>query len=78
MGNNGTDNNLLTYVMSKPNLDAVGHHWVAALAGYNFTIEYLRGSDNKYTQVDQRVIGTGHGVRLQITQPHQQAIAAQG
>ena len=24
-----TDNNPLTYVMSTPNLDAVGHHWVA-------------------------------------------------
>ena len=42
-----TDNNPLTYVMTRPNLDAIGHHWVAALAGYNFTIEYLRGPDNK-------------------------------
>ena len=38
-----TDNNPLTYVMTTPNLDAVGHRWVAALANYNFTIEYLRG-----------------------------------
>ena len=36
-----TDNNPLTYVMSTPNLDTVGHHWVAFLAGFNFTIEYL-------------------------------------
>ena len=36
-----TDNNPLTYVMSTPNLDAVGHHWVASLVGFNFTIEYL-------------------------------------
>ena len=36
-----TDNNPLTYVMSTPNLDAVGHCWVASLAGFNFTIEYL-------------------------------------
>ena len=36
-----TDNNPLTYVMSTPNLDAVGHRWVASLAGFNFTIEYL-------------------------------------
>ena len=42
-----TDNNPLTYVMSIPNLDAVGHHWVASLAGFNFTIEYLRGAENK-------------------------------
>ena len=33
--------------MSTPNLDAVGHWWVAALVGYNFTIEYLKGPDNK-------------------------------
>ena len=42
-----TDNNLLTYVMTTPNLDAVGHRWVAAMAGYNFEIKYVRGMDNK-------------------------------
>ena len=42
-----TDNNPLTYVMTTPNLDAVGHRWVAAMAGYNFEIEYIRGMDNK-------------------------------
>ena len=36
-----TDNNPLTYVMSTPNLDAIGHRLVASLAGFNFTIEYL-------------------------------------
>ena len=40
-----TDNNPLTYVMTMPNLDAIGHRWVAAMAGYNFEIEYVRGSD---------------------------------
>ena len=30
-----TDNNPLTYVMTTPNLDAIGHQWVATLAGYN-------------------------------------------
>ena len=44
-----TDNNPLTYVMTKPNLDAIGHRWVAAMAGYNFEIKYVRGSDNKVT-----------------------------
>ena len=33
--------------MTTPNLDAVGHRWVAAMAGYNFEIEYIRGIDNK-------------------------------
>ena len=44
-----TDNNPLTYVMTMPNLDAIGHRWVAAMAGYNFEIEYVRGLDNKVT-----------------------------
>ena len=42
-----TDNNPLTYVLMMPNLDTVGHRWVAAMAGYNFKIQYVRGSDNK-------------------------------
>ena len=42
-----TDNNPLTYIMMMPNLDAVGHRWVVAMAGYNFEIEYVQGSDNK-------------------------------
>ena len=42
-----TDNNPLTYVLMMPNLDAIGHRWVAAMAGYNFKIRYVRGTDNK-------------------------------
>ena len=42
-----TDNNLLTYILTTPNLDALGHRWIAALASYNLTIRYLKGSDNK-------------------------------
>ena len=42
-----TDNNPLTYVLTTPNLDALGHRWVAALTSYNMTIRYLKGSDNK-------------------------------
>ena len=53
------DNNPLTYVMTTPNLDAIGHRWVAALARYNMTIEYLKGADNKIadilSQVPQRL-----------------------
>ena len=30
-----------------PNLDTLGHHLVAALAGYNMKLEYLKGSNNK-------------------------------
>ena len=56
-----TDNNPLTYVMSTPNLDAVGHRWVASLAGFNFTIEYLRGADNKVADALSQV-----GDRLEL------------
>ena len=42
-----TDNNMLTYILMTPNLDALGHCWVMALAGYNMKLEYLKGSDNK-------------------------------
>ena len=38
-----TDNNPLTYIMTTPNLDATGHHWVSALAKYNFWLEYQKG-----------------------------------
>ena len=52
-----TDNNPLTYVMTMPNLDAVGHRWVAAMAGYNFEIEYVCGSDNKVADALSHVGG---------------------
>ena len=42
-----TDNNPLTYILMTPNLDALGHRWVVALAGYDMRLEYLKGSDNK-------------------------------
>lgn len=42
-----TDNNPLTYVTSSAKLDATGHRWLAALAAYNFTIEYRAGRLNK-------------------------------
>ena len=56
-----TDNNPVTYVMSTPNLDAIGHCRVASLAGFNFTIEYLQGADNKVANALSRV-----GDRLEL------------
>ena len=41
-----TDNNPLTYVLSKAKLDATGHRWLAALSAYNFTINYKPGKSN--------------------------------
>ena len=41
-----TDNNPLTYIISTPNLDAMGHQWVSALVQFNFELEYQKGHDN--------------------------------
>ena len=41
--------------MTTPNLDAIGHRWVATLAGYNMTIEYLKGADNKVADILSQV-----------------------
>ena len=43
------DNNLLTYIMTTVNLDALGHRWVSALANFQMSIEYVWGADNKVT-----------------------------
>ena len=42
-----TDNNPLTYVLTTPNLDAVRHRWVAAMAGYNFEIQSYVGQTTR-------------------------------
>ena len=41
----------MTYIMMTPNLDAMGHRWVNALAGFNFKIEYLKGTNKKVADV---------------------------
>ena len=45
------DNNPLMYIMSTPNLDAMGHLWVGALAQFDFELEYQKGHDNTVTDV---------------------------
>ena len=50
-----TDNNPLTYILTTPNLDAIGHRWVAALTRFDMSIEYLRGTDNKVADTLSRV-----------------------
>ena len=49
--------NPLTYIMTTPNLDAVRHRWVTAMAGYNFEIEYIRRTDNKVADALSRMGG---------------------
>lgn len=41
-----TDNNPLTYVLTSAMLSTVGHRWLAALAIYDFTIQYRPGRHN--------------------------------
>ena len=41
-----TDNNPLTYVLTMPNLDAMGHRWVGVLASFQFKLESQKGADN--------------------------------
>ena len=41
-----SDNNPLTYMLTTPNLDVIGHCWVGALMSYKFTLEYQKGLDN--------------------------------
>ena len=50
-----TDNNPLTYVLTTPNLDATRHCWVGALASYEFSLEYQKGSDNTAADVLSQV-----------------------
>ena len=50
-----TNNNPLTYIMSTPNLDATGHHWVSTLAKYDFWLEYQKGRDNAAADALSRV-----------------------
>ena len=50
-----TDNNPLAYIMTTPNLNATGHQWVAVMAGYDMTIEYLKGTDNKVADMMSQV-----------------------
>ena len=53
-----TNNSPLTYVMTTPNLDTVGHRWVAAMVGYNFEIKYVCGAKNNVAD-DLSLVG-GH------------------
>ncbi|CAI5684485.1 unnamed protein product [Oreochromis niloticus] len=41
-----TDNNPLTYILSKPRLDACEQRWIAKLAPFQFDIKYIPGPKN--------------------------------
>lgn len=41
-----TDNNPLTYIMTKPKLDTCEQHWVSKLAPYTFDLKHIPGTKN--------------------------------
>lgn len=41
-----TDNNPLTYIMTKPKLDACEQRWVSKLAPFDFELKYIPGTQN--------------------------------
>ena len=49
------DDKLLMYIMSTPNLDAMGHWWVDALGSFNFELEYQKGCDNTMADILSQV-----------------------
>lgn len=65
-----TDNNPLTYIMTKPKLDACEQRWVAKLAPFSFDLKHIPGSKNTVadalsrdpfaTTVSHRIITEGY------------------
>lgn len=52
-----TDNNPLTYALSKAKLDATGHRWLSSLAPYDFNIIYRPGKSNTDADILSRYPG---------------------
>ena len=50
-----TDNNPLNYVLTTPNLDAMGHRWVGVLASFQFELKYQKGANNGAADALSRV-----------------------
>ena len=50
-----TDNNLLTYFMSLPNLDATKHHYIDEIAPYTFSLECQKGKNNVVADALSRI-----------------------
>ncbi|XP_024146840.2 uncharacterized protein LOC112157953 [Oryzias melastigma] len=67
-----TDNNPLTYVLTTAKLNAVGHRWLAALATYDFNIQYRPGRHN----IDADLLSRQYSNLEQWTDVPQSAIKA--
>ena len=42
-------------MLTTPNLDAMGHQWVGALASFQFELEYQKGANNRATDALSQV-----------------------
>ena len=50
-----TDNNLFTYFLTSPNMDATKQRWINELAEYNFSLEYQKGKNNTVADALSRI-----------------------
>ena len=50
-----TNNNLLTYFLTLPNIDATKQRWINKLAEYDFSLEYQKGKNNTVGDVLSRI-----------------------
>lgn len=60
-----TDNNPLTYVLTKAKLDATGHRWLSALACYDFDVVYRPGASNAAADILSRYPGNQDSLRIE-------------
>ena len=52
-----SDNNPLKYIITMAQLDAMGHHWMAELASYNFMVLHKSGKINIEVNILSRIVG---------------------
>lgn len=72
-----TDNNPLTYIMTKPKLDACEQRWVAKLAPYDFDLRYVPGTRNVPADVLSRQPFTNLKVSRRLVKEPYKALLAE-